>query len=124
MNGVESSGTAPVSRKLGRKESLRPRHEELEAQINKILKSDEYWDDIDAAWDRIEGLIKEYFPTATRVWISEGLDEYSEIIIDDYEEEIYLLVITDKCEITRIDEDNPLFYYLFKADSWMVFKNE
>jgi len=121
---VHSLNLALNQIEVGGKESLRPRHEELEAQINNILKSDDYYDDIDAAWDRIDALIKQHFPNATRVWISEGLDEYSEIIIDDNEEEIYLLVVTDKCEITPITNDYPLFYYLFKIDSWKVFKNE
>lgn len=98
---------------------------ELCEKINWLLKPEVYYTNVEYTWNLIDALINFYFPNAVRMWISEGMDEYAELIISKEANKIYLLVITTKAELRRITPiTDTLYYYLLNADSWKVLNHD
>ncbi|MEM2004309.1 MAG: hypothetical protein QXQ37_06610 [Nitrososphaerota archaeon] len=91
---------------------------QLEKEINEVITK--YYDDADEMWTKIENLIRKYSSDFTRVWLSDGMEIYAELLINDKEDEIYLLEIDieDGARITEINQSNELFHYLLNFDSW------
>ncbi|MEM3448378.1 MAG: hypothetical protein QXP38_05805 [Nitrososphaerota archaeon] len=89
---------------------------EIEQKLWQILNNPK--DEPAERWEKFFATILDFFPQSTRYWISQGMDTYAELIIKDTD--IFLLEVDDynKVKITKIDDSNPLYYYVLYGLEW------